>query len=97
LLKFESSFLRGSNKLDYDEDIDFILFCMLSFIFRHLSKYKMYTWQKLIILDDFNICFYLKYISGKINDFYIRKIFSIIDFFNDKITIFLRNLDKGSI
>ena len=92
-----SSFLKSSNKLDYDEDIDLFIFYMLSFIFSHLSRYKMYTWQKLITLEDFNIGFYLKYIIDKINELYIRKIFSIIDHYNDKITTYLRNLDKESI
>jgi len=92
-----SSFLKSSKKLDYDEDIDLFIFYMLSFIFSHLSRYKMYTWQKLITLEDFNIGLYLKYIIDKINELYIRKIFSIIDHYNDKITPYLRNLDKESI
>ncbi len=92
-----SSFLKSSNKLDYDEDIDLFVFYMLSFIFSHLSRYKMYTWQKLITLEVFNIGFYLKYIIDKIKELYVRKIFSIIDHYNDKITLYLRNLDKESI
>ena len=92
-----SSFLKSSIKLDYDEDIDLFVFYMLSFIFSHLSRYKIYTWQRLITLEDFNIGFYLKYIIDKINELYIRKIFSLIDYYNDRITIYLRNLDKDSI
>lgn len=92
-----SSFWKSSNKLDYDEDIDLFIFYLLSFIFSHLSRYKMYTWQKLITLNDSNIGFYLKYIIDKIKELYIRKIFSIIDHYNDKITTCLRNLDKGSV
>ena len=57
----------------------------------------MYTWQKLITLEDFNIGFYLKYIIDKIVELYKRKIFSIIDYYNEKITTHLRNLDKSTV
>ena len=89
--------MKSLNQLNYDEDIDIFVFYMLSFIFSHLSRYKIYTWQKLITLEDFNIGFVLKYIIDKIRLLYIRKIFSIIDYYNDKITIYLRNLDNGSV
>ena len=52
-----SPFLKKDNELNYDEDIDLFTFYMLSFIFSHLSRYKMYTWQKLITLEDYNIGF----------------------------------------
>ena len=90
-----SPFLKKDNKLDYDEDIDLFVFYMLSFIFSHLSRYKMYTWQKLITLEDYNIGFYLKFIIDKINELYIRKIFSIIDYYNDQMTLYLRKFDKN--
>jgi len=92
-----SSFMESTTKLDYDEDIDLFVFYMLSFIFSYLSRYKLYTWQKLITLEDYNIGFFLRYIINKIKELYIRKIFSIIDHYNDKITLYLRNMDKASI
>jgi len=92
-----SSFMKSTNRLSYDEDIDLFVFYMLSFIFSHLSRYKMYTWQKLVTLEDSNIGFFLKYIIDKIKELYIRKIFSIIDHYNDKTTSFLRNMDKNPI
>ncbi len=57
-----SPFLENTNQLAYDEDIDLFIFYMLGFIFSHLSRYKMYTWQRLLTLEDYNIGFYLKYI-----------------------------------
>ena len=90
-----SPFLKKDNELDYDEDIDLFLFYMLSFIFSHLSRYKMYTWQKLITLEDYNIGFYLKFIIDTINELYIRKIFSIIDYYNEQMALYLRKLDKN--
>ncbi len=90
-----SPFLKKDNELDYDEDIDLFVFYMLSFIFSHLSRYKMYTWQQLITLEDYNIGFYLKFIIDTINELYIRKIFSIIDYYNEQMTLYLRKLDKN--
>ena len=88
-----SPFLKKDNELDYDEDIDLFVFYMLSFIFSHLSRYKMYTWQKLITSEDYNIGFYLKFIIDTIKELYIRKIFSIIDYYNERMTLCLRKLD----
>lgn len=85
-----SSFLKKDNQLPYDEDIDLFVFYMLSFIFSHLSRYKMYTWQKLITLEDYNIGFFLKYIIDTIKELYIRKIFSIIDHYNERIPLYIR-------
>jgi len=85
-----SPFLKKDYELDYHEDIDLFVFYMLSFIFSHLSRYKMYTWQKLITLEDYNIGFYLKFIIDTIKELYIRKIFSIIDFYNEQMTLCLR-------
>jgi len=90
-----SPFLKKDNELDYDEDIDLFVFYMLSFIFSHLSRYKMYTWQILITTEEYNIGFYLKFIIDTINELYIRKIFSIIDYYNDRMTSHLRKLDKN--
>lgn len=57
------------------------------------SKYYK---QRLLTLEDYNIGFYLKYIIDRINELYIRKIFTIIDFYNDKITTHLKNLDRNT-
>lgn len=90
-----SPFLKKDNELEYEEDIDLFVFYMLSFIFSHLSRYKMYTWQNLITLEDSNIGFFFKYIIDTIKELYIRKIFSIIDHYNDLMTQHLRKLDKN--
>ncbi|MFX1281122.1 MAG: hypothetical protein ACFFA3_17360 [Promethearchaeota archaeon] len=90
-----SPYLKKENELDYDEDIDLFVFYMLSFIFSHLSRYKMYTWQQLITSDDYNISFYLKFIINTINELYIRKIFSIIEYHNERMTTHLRKLEKN--
>ncbi len=92
-----SPFWKKDSELNYDEDIDLFVFYILSFIFSHLSRYKMYIWQKLTTLEDYNIGFFLKYIIDTIKALYIRKIFSIIDYYNERMTIHLRKLDKGSI
>jgi len=92
-----SPFLKKDTQLDYDEDIDLFVFYMLSFIFSHLSRYKMYTWQKLITLEDCNIGFFLRYIIDTVKELFIRKIFSIINYYNVKIPRYLRDLDKVSV
>ena len=55
----------------------------------------MYTWQQLITSEDYNIGFYLKFIIDTINELYIRKIFSIIDYYNEQMTLHLRKLNKN--
>jgi hypothetical protein len=92
-----SPFFKKDIQLVYDEDIDLFVFYMLSFIFSHLSRYKMYSWQKLITLEDYNIGFFLKYIIDTIKELYIRKIFSLINYHNVKIIRQLRDLDKISV
>jgi len=89
-----SPFLKRENEFAYDEDIDLFVFYMLSFIFSHLSRYKMYTWQQLITTEDYNIGFYLKFIIDTINELFIRKIFSITNYHSDQMTIYLNKLDR---
>jgi hypothetical protein len=97
IIEVLSPFWKKHIELNYDEDIDLFVFYMLSFIFSHLSRYKMYTWQKLITMEDYNIGFFLKYIIDTTKDLYMRKIFSIIDHYNEQITRYFRSLDKGAL
>jgi len=70
--------------LDYNEDIDLFVFYLMSFIFSHLSRYKMYIWKKLLSSEEYNIGFFLKYIIDVIKNLYIRKIFSLIYYYNNE-------------
>ncbi|MHA1756839.1 MAG: hypothetical protein ACTSVV_08725 [Promethearchaeota archaeon] len=87
-----SSFIKDINSLPYNMDIDLFVFYMLSFIFSHLSRYKMYAWQVLLTSEEYNIGFYLKFMINRIKELYIRKIFSLIYHYNEQLFINLKNL-----
>lgn len=76
--------IKGEESFDYDEDIDLFTFYLIIFIVNHISRYKIYTWQKLVNSDLYKTGFYLKYIIVKILDLYIRKIFSVLEFITIK-------------
>ncbi|MHA1798454.1 MAG: hypothetical protein ACTSVY_08385, partial [Candidatus Helarchaeota archaeon] len=62
--------------IDYHQDLDLLIYYCLSFLFSHLSRYKMYIWQDLIDCVNYNLGFYLKFLMKKISELFLRKIFS---------------------
>jgi hypothetical protein len=81
-------------EITYHQDLDLLIFYCLSFLFSHLSRYKISLWQKILRTDEKNLGFYIKFIIRKINDLFIRKIFSILKYEKDQVSIFLRHPDK---
>ncbi|TKJ20457.1 MAG: hypothetical protein CEE43_12325 [Promethearchaeota archaeon Loki_b32] len=62
------------------EDINLLVFYILSFLFSHLSRYKIFTWQKLTQTDEKNLGFYIKFMLDYIKSLFVRKIFSILEY-----------------
>lgn len=90
---FESSY-NPTQEIKYHQDLDLLIFYCLSFLFSHLSRYKISIWQKLLRTDEKNLGFYIKFLISKIHDLYIRKIFSIVKYEKDQIQIKLKQPDK---
>ena len=83
-----------THEIEYHQDLDLLIYYCLSFLFSHLSRYKISTWQKLLRTDEKNLGFYIKFVINKINDLYIRKIFSILKYEKDQIWIYSKHPEK---
>lgn len=73
------------------EDYDLFIIYLLSFLFAHLSRYKPYTWQKLLNLIEKNIGFYIKFLMTNMKDIFIRKLFTILYFERDRMERFSKS------
>lgn len=80
--KFEDNFGNDRPKIRLNSFI--LTIYLLSFLFSHISRYKMHTWLKLIENDEKNISFYVKYIIKKGHLFYIKSLFEKL-FYNEMI------------
>jgi len=80
--------------LQYYHDLDLFIFYCLSFLFSHLSRYKIDTWQRLLLTEEKNLGFYIKFLIQKVNNLFLRKIFSILDYEKKQIWILLRHPEK---
>lgn len=90
--KFIDDFsLEERVKIEYHQDLDLFIFYCLSYLFSHLSRYKIFTWQKLLQTNEKNLGFYIKFLIKKIEDLFLRKIFSILSYEKDQIWILLRH------
>lgn len=83
--------LEENVKIEYHQDLDLFIFYCLSFLFSHLSRYKIFTWQKLLQTNEKNLGFYIKFLIKKIEDLFLRKIFSILGYEKEQIWILLRH------
>lgn len=72
-------------QVDHHEDLNLFIFYILSFLFSHLSRYKIYTWQKLMGAEEKNLGVYIKFILNTIKQLYVRKLFAILGFEKDRI------------
>lgn len=94
--KFSDDFsIKKPIEIKYQEDLDLLIFYSLSFLFSHLSRYKIFTWQKLLQTEERNLGFFIKYIIKRINDLFIREIFSILEHEREQLWILLRHPKKG--
>lgn len=79
---------------EQSQDIDLFVLYSLSFIFSYMGRYKISAFEKFLNDEERTLAFYLRTIMKRIQDLYIRKIFSIILYNNDEIIFKLRKLHK---
>ena len=72
-------------KIEYHQDLDLLIYYILIFLFSHLSRYKIFTWQKLINCEEGNLGFYIDFLIKRINDLFLRKILSIMEYEREQI------------
>ncbi len=76
------------------QDVDLVVLYSLSFIFSYLGRYKIAAYEKFLNEEERTLGFYLRTILKRIQDLYIRKIFSIIFYNHDEVLYKLRDLNK---
>ncbi len=65
-------------QIEYHQDLGLFIYYCLSYLFSHLSRYKIFTWHKLLQASEHNLGFYIKFIIKKIQNLFLRKVFSIL-------------------
>ncbi len=63
---------------------------LLSFIFAHLSRYKMNAWIELLKAEEKNISFFINFIMKYGKEYFLKTIFERINQYEKKIVNFLR-------
>lgn len=76
------------------QDVDLLVLYSLSFIFSFLGRYKIAAYEKFLNEEERTLGFYLRTILKRIQDLYIRKIFSITFYNNDEVLYKLREINK---
>jgi hypothetical protein len=84
-------------QIEYHEDLNMFIFYTLSFLFSHLSRYKIFTWQKLMESNEKNLGLYLQFLMNKIKSFFIRKLFSILEFEKTRIWMFSKHAKRRDL
>ena len=69
---------KDNDKIEYHQELDLFIYYCLSYLFSHLSRYKIFTWQKLLQTSEHNLGFYIKFLIKKIQNLFLRKVFSIL-------------------
>ena len=90
---FELNYELARN-IEYYEDLDLLVFYCLSFLFSHFSRYKIAHWQKLLRAEEKNLGFYIKFIIDQIDVLFIRKILSLIQYYQNQLWILIRHPKK---
>lgn len=85
--KFLEDFTKS--EIEYQQDLDLLVFYLLSFLFSHLSRYKIYTWQKLLKSEEKNIGFFVNFFINRAKELFIRKIFSLLYYQEEEIRRFI--------
>jgi len=67
------------------QDLDLLVLYSLSFIFSYLGRYKIAAYEKFLNEEERTLGFYLRTILKRIQDLFIRKIFTIILYNNDDV------------
>jgi len=75
------------------QDLDLLVLYLLSFIFSYLGRYKIAAYEKFLNEEERTLGYYLRTIFKRIQDLFIRKIFTIVLYNNDEVIHTL----KGSI
>jgi hypothetical protein len=78
----------------FGQDVDLLVLYSLSFIFSYLGRYKIAAYEKFLNEEERTLGFYLRTILKRIQDLYIRKIFSIIFYNHDEVIYKLREINK---
>lgn len=76
------------------QDLDLLVLYSLSFIFSYLGRYKIAVYEKFINEEKRTLGFYLRTILKRIQDLYIRKIFSIVFYNHDEVLFKFREVNK---
>ena len=76
------------------QDVDLVVLYSLSFIFSYLSRYKIAAYEKFLNEEERTLGFYLRTILKRIQDLYIRKIFSIFFYNHDEILDKYREINR---
>lgn len=74
----------------FTQDLDLLVLYILSFIFSYLGRYKISVYEKFINEEERTLGFYLRMVLKRIQDLFIRKIFSIVFYNNDEVIFKLR-------
>jgi len=71
--------------ITFVQDLDLLVLYSLSFIFSYLGRYKIAAYEKFLNEEERTLGFYLRTILKRIQDLFIRKIFTIILYNNDEV------------
>ncbi|MEE9377646.1 MAG: hypothetical protein V3V33_06380 [Candidatus Lokiarchaeia archaeon] len=88
--KFIEDFDLNQIELADHPDFDMLIFYILSFLFSHLSRYKIYTWQIITQTEERNLGLYIKYIMERIKDLYLRKMITILYYEKERMGMFIK-------
>ena len=69
----------------FAQDVDLLVLYSLSFIFSYLGRYKIAAYEKFINEEERTLGFYLRTILKRIQDLFIRKIFSVAFYNHDEV------------
>jgi len=78
----------------FSQDVDLVVLYSLSFIFSYLARYKIAAYEKFLNEEERTLGFYFRTILKRIQDLYIRKIFSISIYNHDEVICNLRDNTK---
>ncbi|MFX1297295.1 MAG: hypothetical protein ACFFD2_20880 [Promethearchaeota archaeon] len=83
-----------NSKIKYTEDLDLFVFYSLAFLFSHLARYKMGVWKKILETEDLDFGFMVKFVMKQIAELFVRKIFSVLSYYDDLHSRILRRESK---
>ena len=84
----------GGSKFEYTEDLDLFVFYSLAFLFSHLARYRMVLWKNILETEESDLGFFIKFVMNQIAELFVRKIFSVLGYYDDLHYRILKNISE---